>query len=196
MSFYGFNKELGNWRGNAGIGNDILAPVGQPLAIVVLAAGVVAVMITVRRRLTSQDLPVPIGDELRTLARRQWLPIGVILLMALLAIWRAFTSSAEPLVPTVVSNVVMVVLALWLIQVGLRDDRGLPFGAGVLYFLLWTILRYIDLFGDFGGMLGAAMMFFLCGGTLFGVAWYWRHRKETKVESAEPETQAEVTHAV
>ena len=72
----------------------------------------------------------------------------------------------------------MLGLAIWLIRIGLREDRGRPFAAGVMYFLFWSILRYIDLFGDFGGILGAALMFFLCGAALFGVALFWRRRKE------------------
>ena len=51
------------------------------------------------------------------------------------------------------ANLAMVALAIWLMQVGLREDRGCPFTAGVLLFLFWAVLRYIDLFGDFGGML-------------------------------------------
>jgi hypothetical protein len=43
--------------------------------------------------------------------------------------------------------------------------------------LLWAVLRYVDLFGAFGGMLGAALVFFICGAVLFGVALYWRNRK-------------------
>jgi len=78
------------------------------------------------------------------------------------------------------ANAGMLLLALWLIQLGLREDRGQPFAAGIAYFLFWTILRYADLFADFAGMPGAALMFFLCGGGLFGVAIYWRHRKETR----------------
>jgi hypothetical protein len=39
-------------------------------------------------------------------------------------------------------------------------------------------MRYVDLFGDFGGLLGASVMFFLCGAALFGLAIYWRRRKE------------------
>ena len=77
----------------------------------------------------------------------------------------------------IAANVAMVALAFWLIRLGLAEDRGRPFGAGVAYLLLWTVLRYVDLFGAFGGMLGAAAMFFLCGATLFGVALYWRNRK-------------------
>ena len=34
--------------------------------------------------------------------------------------------------------------------------------------------------GAFGGLLGASLMFFLCGATLFGVALYWRRRKEVR----------------
>ena len=52
------------------------------------------------------------------------------------------------------------------------------FAVGVVYFLLWAILRYIDLFAGVAGMLGAALMFLLCGVGLFAVARFWRNRKE------------------
>jgi hypothetical protein len=74
----------------------------------------------------------------------------------------------------------MVGFALWLMRVGLREERGQLFAAGIIYFLLWTIFRYIDLFGQYGGILGAALMFFLCGGALFGVARFWGRRKEVQ----------------
>ncbi len=83
----------------------------------------------------------------------------------------------ESWTPTILANVAMVALSLWLIRFGLTVDQGRPFGAGVAYLLLWTVLRYVDLFGAFGGMLGASLMFFLCGGALLGVALYWRKRK-------------------
>ena len=79
--------------------------------------------------------------------------------------------------PTIAANIAMVVVALWLIRFGLLDDQSRPFAAGVVYLLLWAVLRYIDLFGAFGGMLGASLMFFFCGGVLMGVAYYWRNRK-------------------
>ncbi len=88
--------------------------------------------------------------------------------MVILLVWHLIIG--EPLLPTIVANVAMIFLAFWLMGVGLREDRGQPFAAGVVYFLLWAVVRYVDLFGDFGGMLGAALMFFLCGGALFGVA--------------------------
>jgi hypothetical protein len=89
-------------------------------------------------------------------------------------------NDASWLAPTIVANVAMIGMAFWLMRVGLRDDRGRPFTFGVLYFLLWAILRYCDLFAAAGGMLGAALMFFLCGAALFGVGMFWRGRKEAQ----------------
>ena len=71
--------------------------------------------------------------------------------------------AVEIAAPVAVVNVMMIALALWLMRVGLREDRAGPFAAGVLYFLLWAVLRYADLFSGVGGMLGAAVMFLLCG---------------------------------
>lgn len=94
--------------------------------------------------------------------------------MFLLQYWQFIQGS--PWLQTIASNIGMLALSLWLISLGLKEDRGLPFLAGVLYFLLWATVRYIDLFGDFGGLLGAALMFFLCSGTLFAVSIYWSRR--------------------
>jgi hypothetical protein len=107
--------------------------------------------------------------------QQQWLPLGLVILMEFLTLWNAIVG--EPLLPTIMANVAMVAVSVWLMRAGLRDDRTRLIAAGVMYFLLWAVLRYIDLFGDFGGMLGAAMMFLLCRATLFGVALYWRRRK-------------------
>lgn len=119
--------------------------------------------------------PISLAEAIRTENRRRWLPIGFTAFLAFLAFYAILVD--EPLLPTVLANAAMVVLATWLMQIGLRENRGFPFSAGVLYFLLWVMLRYIDLFGDFGGMLGASGMFFLCGAALFGLATYWRRRK-------------------
>jgi hypothetical protein len=82
--------------------------------------------------------------------------------------------------PTVIANIAMITLAVWLMHVGVREEQGLTFAAGVGYFLLWSILRYVDLFAEAGGMLGAAGMFFLCGLALFGLSILWRRRKELR----------------
>jgi uncharacterized membrane protein len=121
----------------------------------------------------------------RTIPRRQLLPLGLALLMVLLPLLASGSRGSggyqsAGLMPTVLVNLAMLAGAFWLMQVGLREDRGRPFGAGVLYFLLWAVLRYADLFGNLGGMLGAAAMFFGCGGALFAVARYWQGRKEVR----------------
>ncbi|HEX6434216.1 MAG TPA: DUF2157 domain-containing protein [Gemmatimonadales bacterium] len=171
LSFYDFNRHLmPEWR----------ALVIPPAALAVVA--LVIVLLTRRTAGASGSAPSSLWE---TVATRQAIPLGISLLMVLLPTLAAggrnpAAAEAAALMPTVLANVAMVAGAFWLMQIGLREDRGRPFGAGVLYFLLWAVLRYVDLFGDFGGMLGAAMMFFLCGGALFGVAKYWQGRKEVR----------------
>jgi hypothetical protein len=119
-----------------------------------------------------------------TVAQRQLVPLGIALLMVVLPLLATAghapgSPSSGALFSTVLVNVAMVAGAFWLMQVGLRDDRGRPFAAGVIYFLLWAVLRYVDLFGV-GGMVGAALMFFGCGAVLFAVARYWQGRKEVR----------------
>jgi uncharacterized membrane protein len=128
---------------------------------------------------------VVLTNDPRTMVKRQAIPMGISLLMAFLPLVASGTRSigdaqSASLVVTVLVNVAMLAGAFWLMQLGLQEDRGRPFAAGVVYFLLWSVLRYADLFGNMGGMLGAAMMFFMCGGALFGVARYWQGRKEVR----------------
>jgi uncharacterized membrane protein len=159
LSFYDLNKHLVA---------DSLSLIAPPALLAALALAVVL-----------------LTNDRRTIATRQAIPMGLTLLMALLPLVAAASRSmggadAAALVLTVLVNVAMVAGAFWLMQVGLQEDRGRPFGAGVLYFLLWAVLRYVDLFGDFGGMLGAALMFFMCGGALYAVGRYWQGRKEVR----------------
>jgi len=86
--------------------------------------------------------------------------------------------TAEVIVPAVACNLALIAFAIWLIRAGLKRDRGRLFAGGVLLFLLWAVFRYIDLFAGVGGMLGASLMFFLCGTALFGMARFWSRRKE------------------
>jgi hypothetical protein len=128
---------------------------------------------------------VVLTNDPRTMVKRQAIPMGISLLMAFLPLVASGARSigdaqSASLVVTVLVNVAMLAGAFWLMQLGLQEDRGRPFAAGVVYFLLWSVLRYADLFGNMGGMLGAAMMFFMCGGALFGVARYWQGRKEVR----------------
>jgi hypothetical protein len=145
--------------------------------VAILALLVVAIGALARwqgRWNTMSDL----ASALKETAKRQWVPVGVTALMAFFSIWHGLVG--EPYLPTILANAAMFAMAIWLMLVGLREDRGQPFSAGVFYFLLWTVMRYFDLFGDFGGMLGGAMLFFLCGAFLFGMALYWKKRKAGK----------------
>jgi hypothetical protein len=172
LSFYGFNR----WE----IGSSSLGGLGQTAVILGLALVVLVIAACVKGR--EGDWSGTVLDKVRDLVRCQWLPVGLVALMALLALNASLTQGTQigALVPTVLANLAMVSLSLWLIRIGLRQDRSQPFSAGVLYFLLWAIMRYVDLFSDMAGMLGAALMFFLCGTTLLLVAFYWRHRKEVR----------------
>lgn len=160
------------------------------LAILVLALATLVATWLVRRRTLGK--PIPLWVQAADWVRRQWLPLLLLLLMMSLALWESLASSLRQslagfsdaavaaFVPTLLANAAMIGYGLWLIALGLREDRGRPFAAGVCYLLLWAVLRYADLFGRLGGMLGASLMFFLCGATLFGVALYWRRRKEVR----------------
>ena len=199
LSFYAFNEGIGHWRGVFSSPTDALvAALIQPLAILVLGVGVIAVVTVVRRHAGTHERPSSWAEAALGVARREWLPTSLVILSAGLALWRVLME-AEPLLPTVAANVAMLVMALWLVTQGLRDDQGVPFGAGVVYFLLWATLRYIDLFGEFGGMLGAAGMFFLCGATLFAVVVFWRSRShrlpDAKPAPLDPDLGPEVSHA-
>jgi hypothetical protein len=146
------------------------------MAILMLSFMVIVAALLVRRAYSHDS--TPLSDQMLSMLRRQWMPLGLILAMAILPLTNDVLFPG--LLPTIAANVAMITLSIWLMQIGLREDRGVPFAAGVVYFLLWTIFRYVDLFADFGGMLGAAMMFFLCGAGLFGMSLYWRYRRGRK----------------
>ncbi|MBI3861533.1 MAG: DUF2157 domain-containing protein [Planctomycetia bacterium] len=130
-------------------------------------------------------------ERFMELLKRQWVPVGQAAGMAVMSLGavtaaasasgrRVFDDDVVDWGLMILANVAMVSLALWLMRIGLTEDRGRPFTIGVMYFLLWAILRYIDLFAEAGGMLGAALMFFLCGAALAGVGLFWRKRKQVQ----------------
>jgi len=171
MSFYDVSQEILR----PGIEARTLVPA---LFLLSFSVAIIFVTAVLKRREWPEPLSVP--RQIQQILRWQYLPIGLVVVMVMLPVWHLIVG--EPLLPTIVANIAMIFLAFWLMNVGLREDRGLPFAAGVMFFLLWAVARYVDLFGDFGGMLGAAFMFFLCGGALFGVGLYWRNRKQKEYD--------------
>jgi uncharacterized membrane protein len=169
------------------IGTSVLA------AALIGVGGTAAIAIAERLRLKAEDNAASQPFLVR-LFRRQWPAMMVMLLMAALALWVGLLKTPSPtygyyanqlsswtaavIVPTVVCNLALIALAIWLIRSGLNRNRGKLFAAGVFLFLLWAVCRYIDLFAGVGGMLGASLMFFLCGTALFAMARFWSHRKE------------------
>jgi uncharacterized membrane protein len=145
----------------------------------VLSACVLAVALSAEFRRRVSRTAVPSAQVSQGGGRRLIPPVSLAVSMGAVAFWEVLVH--EPIIPTILANLAMLALAFWLIMLGLRQDRGRPFMAGVLYFLLWSMIRYLDLFGDLGGMLGAAAMFFLCGAALFGLARFWQHRQSRSV---------------
>jgi len=173
LGFYSFDRDALDRR--------TITPVILETAVSVVAAvGLVLLAEWLERR--RSVLPSPRGLAAAFLDERRRIPLGLVLLMAAMGLWNALVGA--PLGLAIAANVAIPALALWLMSVGLREDRGRPFTAGVLYLLTWAVCRYIDLFGDFGGVLGAACMFFLCGAALFGVAQFWQRRTRRAVDYA------------
>lgn len=88
-----------------------------------------------------------------------------------------FFRSDFSLVLVLIANVLMLGYSAVMMEEGLKTNSSPKFFLGVGSFLLWTIVRYSDLFGDFGGMLGASLLFFLSSLALIGLAFFWRKRK-------------------
>lgn len=183
LGFYDFTREIYERPSNRvgmpleSLPPSTLTPAGAAVLMMAVAFAAVAVWY-----LASKMQPDSAGssaiERMLATARRQWLALGVIALMLGMLGW--WIVGGDALIPTVLANIAMLVLGFWMLSTGLNMDSGRMFAAGVVYLLLWAVMRYIDMFGDFGGMLGAAGVFLLCGLALFGVAWFWRQRKEAQ----------------
>jgi uncharacterized membrane protein len=162
------------------------------IAIALLSGAVFGVAIAVQRRRSTMSYERPMF----AFAVRQWLPLSMAALMVAMALWYAALNNIGrerdemiAVVPTIAANLGMLALSFWLLMFGLREERGVPAAAGGAFFLLWTIFRYAEWFGDRGGMLGASCMFFLCGAAIFTIAMFWHHRKKRARSRYEPERE-------
>ena len=166
-SFNSYGDDQWNWHW-------AMSPSGLWIISVVLMVLAIVVPLVAAR---SQGQWTNIGDLLRSLKvtlRRDFVLLGYTLCMAAAAVQPYEESAVTRNLELVFVNLCMLAGSLWLLLVGLRDDRGLPFVLGLLYLLLWITSRYFDLFGK--GMLTTALFFFACAGLLFGIVAYWRYR--------------------
>jgi uncharacterized membrane protein len=69
-----------------------------------------------------------------------------------------------------------VLASVWLIHKGIVRDEGRIFFVGVVYLLLFVLIRYVDLIGD---MLSSAGIFFIAAVILMATARYWTSRRRT-----------------
>lgn len=89
--------------------------------------------------------------------------------------------------PALLANGLTIALATYLIRVGIQEERTRPFSVGVFTLIVWAFVRYIDLIGEAGGMLGAACMFAVCGVGLIIIAKFWgRVRRPATAISVTP----------
>ena len=177
LSFHSLHRELARIQ-------DVLPFIVQSLLITGAAGVAFAWAVWMQSQRTEMHL-----RPIYTLAVRQWLPLSMVLLMLLMTFYYALMKdplrdhdSMVAVLPTVAANIGMLLLAFWLMMYGLREDRGFPSAGGVIFFLLWSIFRYAEWFGDRGGMLGGACMFFVCGASIFAFAMFWHARKKQRAE--------------
>src|SRR5690349_5542540 len=115
LSFFQLNQELSG---------KFLGRVGPSALLAVMAFAIV--LITQRTR---KEPGSAVG--LAAIPNRQAIPLGISMLMALLPfLAAALHGTGAVVVPTLLVNAAMVAGAFWLMQVGLEEDRGRPFGAG------------------------------------------------------------------
>jgi uncharacterized membrane protein len=189
LGFYDFHRfELTRNLEKSGVIAGALIALGSVLAAVVAEL--------LKKRYWENAKSVPF----QAVIQRQWMPLGMMLFMGAMCLWYSAAGSGprgndihryspywehlsnrEIFIPVLVANAMMLIFSIWMIRTGLREERGGLFAGGVIFMLAVAVMRYIDLFGPAGGMLGAAAMFFLCGAFLFGIARYWQIRKRNSL---------------
>ena len=83
-------------------------------------------------------------------------------------------------------NVATILLSVWLIRLGLTEGRLRPYVYGSLVFLVWLIVRYVDISKDLG-MLTMAGFFAVLGVILFILARIWKTQREEHQPEVSPD---------
>lgn len=110
------------------------------------------------------------------------IPLYIAAIMALALGVRAFESTytdhtAAGWFLTAAANILMIWTAIWTMNRGLEEDDGKFFSQGAVWFLIWAVMRYADLFGDVGGMAGASLLFLVCAAGIYLLARTWKNRR-------------------
>lgn len=88
----------------------------------------------------------------------------------------------HPVVATIIANAAVIALVVHLaLQRG--EESGRSYALGILLFLVWVLIRYIDLFGT-ASYLIAAGGFALLAAILFAAAALWRAKTRLRAEKA------------
>ena len=163
--------------------SDAVASYSIAYSCIVIAVVFAFIGVLIRHRRDPERLPVfpeKIAQHIPKCfvvwVNRDWVE-AVVFLLAITEICYFRLTVDGNLVSVTLANIVVLALAFRLMSTGLREDNSSPFLAGIVYFVLWSFLRYIDLFGDFGGMLGASLLFMLCGLVLALAGVFWSKRR-------------------
>lgn len=141
----------------------------NPVCWAVLAGALAALVLAIRSRQ----------------ALRIW-PAGIALAMLLLGLRQELfprDHGSLHVLTVATANVATVLLAVWLIRLGLTEGRLRPYVYGSLVFLVWLIVRYVDISKDLG-MLTMAGFFAVFGVILFVLARIWKTQREKYVPEA------------
>jgi len=82
-------------------------------------------------------------------------------------------ASTYEVVLALLFSALTVTVGLWLLRAGVRLDEAPRFFAGVVYLLVFVLVRWIDLIGD---LLSSSALFLIAGVVLAAAAHFWRRR--------------------
>ncbi|ASK33528.1 hypothetical protein CEK62_03550 [Alcanivorax sp. N3-2A] len=102
-----------------------------------------------------------------------WRSLAIWVALPALALIHGLGRPEQSLYWGLAANLLVLLVAMNWLRQGIADDDGRRFFSGLGTLLLLGLLRYLDLIGDY---LGAAALFLVMAGLLYGGACYWRRR--------------------
>jgi len=88
-------------------------------------------------------------------------------------LYRPGWASTYEVVLALLFSALTVTVGLWLLRDGVKSDEAPRFFAGVIYLLVFVLVRWIDLIGD---LLSSSALFLIAGVVLAAAAHFWRRR--------------------